>query len=99
MLKPSPVTPSVTPSVTTYATDNQLIASECDGLTVLFRKNTERGTSFSMNDSNDDPDTMLIHATTHQNKKAPVEGPVKLNKLKKTHPEAFFYLNEIQLIG
>lgn len=25
--------------------------------------------------------------------------PTKLNKLKKTHPEAFFYLNEIQLIG
>ena len=24
--------------------------------------------------------------------------PIKLNKLKKTHPEAFFYLNEIQLI-
>lgn len=25
--------------------------------------------------------------------------PTKLNKLKKTHPEAFFYLNEIELIG
>ena len=25
--------------------------------------------------------------------------PTKLNKLKKTHPEAFFYLNEIQRIG
>jgi hypothetical protein len=25
--------------------------------------------------------------------------PTKLNKLKKTHPEAFFYWNEIQLLG
>ncbi len=25
--------------------------------------------------------------------------PTKLNKLKKTHPEAFFYLNEIQRMG
>ena len=25
--------------------------------------------------------------------------PTKLNKLKKTHPEAFFYFNEIQLLG
>ncbi len=24
--------------------------------------------------------------------------PTKLNKLKKTHPEAFFYFNEIQLM-
>ena len=60
MLKPSPVTPSVTPPVTTYTTDNQPIASEGDGLTVLFRKNTERGTSFSTDDSNDDPDTLTF---------------------------------------
>lgn len=25
--------------------------------------------------------------------------PTKLNKLKKTHPEGFFYLNEIQRMG
>ena len=25
--------------------------------------------------------------------------PTKLNKLKKTHPEAFFYLNEVQRMG
>ena len=25
--------------------------------------------------------------------------PTKLNKLKKTHPEAFFYFNEIQMLG
>ena len=25
--------------------------------------------------------------------------PTKLNKLKKTHPEAFIYLNEIQRMG
>ena len=25
--------------------------------------------------------------------------PTKLNKLKKTHSEAFFYFNEIQLLG
>ena len=60
MLKPSPVTPSVAPSATTYTTDNQPIASKGDGLTVLFRKITERGASFSTDDSNDDPDTLTF---------------------------------------
>ena len=41
-LKPSPVTPSVTPSVTTYLLHNQSVISRGDGLTVLLGKITER---------------------------------------------------------
>src|SRR5574344_1129262 len=38
-----------------------------------------------------------ISKLASQNIQLPI--PTKLNKLKKTHPEAFFYLNEIQLMG
>ena len=44
MLKPSPFTLSVTPSVTTQSVVSQFLAREGDGLTVVFGKNTREVT-------------------------------------------------------